>query len=126
MKNVAATSGHSVNFATLVFVLEIVREGSWAGSDNVLNFYARPPQATFVFNRKTNSLLQNTRSAPARKKKMRVYKNIFVFLPGLPYGLCVLRDKFSRYFGYAGSPRENVPRSSSERSALRATRPPLC
>jgi hypothetical protein len=49
MKNVAATSGHRVSLATLVFVLEIVREGSWAGRDNVLNFYDRPPQATFVF-----------------------------------------------------------------------------
>jgi hypothetical protein len=44
MKNVAATSGHSVIFAALDFVLEIVLAGSWAGNDNVLNFYSRPPK----------------------------------------------------------------------------------
>lgn len=43
MKNVAATKGHSVSFATLDFVLEIVLLGRLAGSDNVLNFYDRPP-----------------------------------------------------------------------------------
>jgi hypothetical protein len=39
MKNVAATSGHMVSFATVGLVLEIASEGSWEGKDNVLNFY---------------------------------------------------------------------------------------
>jgi len=39
MKNVAATSGQSVSFATLDFVFDIASVGSGAGSDNVLNFY---------------------------------------------------------------------------------------
>jgi hypothetical protein len=43
MKKVAATSGQSVSFATLFFVVEIVLEGIWAGSDIELNFYSRPP-----------------------------------------------------------------------------------
>jgi hypothetical protein len=43
MKNVAATNGQSVSFAILFFAVEIACEGIWAGSDNVLNFYSRPP-----------------------------------------------------------------------------------
>jgi len=39
MKNVAATSGHIVSFATFDLALEIASEGSWVGKDNVLNFY---------------------------------------------------------------------------------------
>src|SRR4029077_16125590 len=39
MKNVAATSGHKVSFATFDLALEIAWVGSAAGSDNVLNFY---------------------------------------------------------------------------------------
>jgi hypothetical protein len=39
MKNVAATSGHSVSFATGDLALEIAWAGTAAGSDNVLNFY---------------------------------------------------------------------------------------
>ncbi len=41
MKNVAATSGHSVSLAIFFFAWGIAREGSGAGSDNVLNFYSR-------------------------------------------------------------------------------------
>jgi hypothetical protein len=48
MKNVAATSGQSVSFAALFFAVGIAREGSWAGSDNVLNFYSRPPWTTLA------------------------------------------------------------------------------
>src|SRR5882762_1942457 len=44
MKKVAATSGQSVSLATLFFAVEMVREGSWAGSDIELNFYSRPPK----------------------------------------------------------------------------------
>jgi hypothetical protein len=43
MKNVAATSGQSVSFAILFFAGEIAWEGICAGSDNVLNFFSRPP-----------------------------------------------------------------------------------
>jgi len=42
MKNVAATSGQSVNFAALFFVDDIAWEGICAGSDNVLNFFLSP------------------------------------------------------------------------------------
>ena len=48
MKNVAATNGQSVSFAALVFGVEITREGIWAGTDMLLNFYDRPPQAQFA------------------------------------------------------------------------------
>src|SRR5580704_1828727 len=44
MKNVAATSGHSVSFAFL-FVEVTARAGNWAGRDKVLNFLSRPPSA---------------------------------------------------------------------------------
>jgi len=45
MKNVAATSGQNVSFAALSFGVESTWEGIWAGTDMLLNFYARPPQA---------------------------------------------------------------------------------
>jgi hypothetical protein len=48
MKNVAATNGQSVSFAALVFGVEITREGIWAGTDMLLNFYDRPPRAQFA------------------------------------------------------------------------------
>src|SRR5260370_22217948 len=41
MKNVAATRGQSVSLAILFFAWGIAWEGSWAGSDSVLNFYSR-------------------------------------------------------------------------------------
>jgi hypothetical protein len=44
MKNVAATSGQSVSFATLFFAVEMAWEGIWAGRDKELNFYSRPPK----------------------------------------------------------------------------------
>jgi hypothetical protein len=40
MKNVAATNGQSVSLAIRFFAGGIAREGSEAGSDNVLNFYS--------------------------------------------------------------------------------------
>src|SRR5271170_6566152 len=95
MKNVAATSGHSVILATLVFVLEIVREGSWAGRDNVLNFYRRPPKATFVFSCKTNSHFQNTSFVPPRKKIMHRYDIFFARVPVLA-DTCTFRDSLAR------------------------------
>ena len=45
MKNVAATRGQTVNFATFFFVEEIARERNWAGRVMVLNFLSRPPSA---------------------------------------------------------------------------------
>jgi len=45
MKNVAATSGQTVSFATFFLVEEIAREGNWAGRVMVLNFLSRPPSA---------------------------------------------------------------------------------
>src|SRR6202044_4216510 len=44
MKNVAATSGHSVSFAFL-FVEVTARAGNWAGRAKVLTFLSRPPSA---------------------------------------------------------------------------------
>jgi len=45
MKNVAATNGQSVSFAALFFGVESIWEGTWAGTDMLLNFYDRPPWA---------------------------------------------------------------------------------
>jgi hypothetical protein len=48
MKNVAATRGQSVSFATLFFAMRIAWEGICAGRDKVLNFYSRPPKVTLA------------------------------------------------------------------------------
>jgi hypothetical protein len=48
MKNVAATNGQSVSFAVLFFGVESTWEGIWAGTDMLLNFYDRPPEAQSV------------------------------------------------------------------------------
>jgi hypothetical protein len=39
MKNVAATSGQSVNFAARFLEMGSAWEGIWAGRDKVLNFF---------------------------------------------------------------------------------------
>jgi hypothetical protein len=57
MKNVAATSGHSVSFATLFLAFGSAWEGSWTGRDNVLNFYFRPPRATLALTERGASSL---------------------------------------------------------------------
>jgi hypothetical protein len=44
MKNVAATSGQNVSFATPLLAVEIARAGIWTGRDKELNFYSRPPK----------------------------------------------------------------------------------
>jgi len=49
MKNVAAMSGQSVNFAILFFGTGAAGKDAWAGNDAVLNFFSfallkRPPQ----------------------------------------------------------------------------------
>src|SRR5260370_25899560 len=78
MKKVAATSGHRVSLAALVFAFGIAREGSWAGSDNVLNFYSRSSwsECSLVPNGAT-SQTQNTRFVPPRKKKMHLRQTFF-------------------------------------------------
>jgi hypothetical protein len=74
MKNVAATSGHNVSFATFFLAVVSTWEGSWEGKDNVLNFYFRPPQATLALVRArpgASSRSKNTMSTTPCKKKMR-------------------------------------------------------
>jgi hypothetical protein len=44
MKNVAATKGHRVSFAEFFLVAERIREGKFAGTDMLLNFYRCPPK----------------------------------------------------------------------------------
>jgi hypothetical protein len=75
MKNVAATSGQSVSFTTLLFAFGIAWEGIWAGSDNELNFYRRPPKAILAPYLGTSSQSQNTRFITACKRKMRLTQN---------------------------------------------------
>src|SRR6266852_6034809 len=79
MKNVAATSGQSVNFAALFFVDDIAWEGICAGSDNVLNFFSfallHVTLALFSLEQAHHS--KNTSSARACNKKMRPNENIF-------------------------------------------------
>jgi hypothetical protein len=76
MKNVAATNGQSVSFAALFFGVEMTWEGIWAGTDMLLNFYDRPPQAQFALVAAVELIRKrkNTRSALARNKKMRFCK----------------------------------------------------
>src|SRR5215475_9854629 len=44
MKNVAATNGQSVSLAALFFGEVNTWEGTWAGTDMLLNSYDRPPE----------------------------------------------------------------------------------
>src|SRR6202790_2680770 len=78
MKNVAATSGQSVSFATFFFAVEIAWEGIWAGRDKELNFYSRPPKR-FSLARlgEVSSHSQNTRFVPSCNKKMRPAEYFF-------------------------------------------------
>jgi hypothetical protein len=46
IKNVAATSGQRVSFATLFLEMGIADAGYCAGSDKELNLYRRPPSDT--------------------------------------------------------------------------------
>src|ERR1700730_250033 len=78
MKNVAATSGHSVSFATFFLTFGSAWEGSWAGRDNVLNFYFRPPRATLALTeRGASSLWQNTGFIAPCKRKIHYTENLF-------------------------------------------------
>src|SRR5215475_1222347 len=73
MKNVAATSGQSVSLAALFLCVESIWGGTWAGNDTLLNFYSRPPWAPFARDAtgRANSQRKNTRSAPARNRKIQ-------------------------------------------------------
>jgi hypothetical protein len=78
MKNVAATSGHSVSFATLFLAFEIAWEGIWAGSDNVLNFYRRPPKAMLALGHlRASSQSQDTGFIAPCKRKMGLAQDFF-------------------------------------------------
>jgi hypothetical protein len=73
MKNVAATSGQSVNLTTLFLVVGMAREGSWVPSGKELNFYSRPPkgislaplrQSEFAFAEYKSRLRMQEKNAP--------------------------------------------------------------
>jgi len=81
MKNVAATKGQTVSFATFFLVEEIAREGNWAGRVMVLNFLSRPPSAILALSlpRKVErvrlSQLKNTEiQARCKRKRKRERK----------------------------------------------------
>src|SRR5262249_14959018 len=86
MKNVAATNGQSVSLAALFFGMESTWEGTWAGTDMLLNFYDRPPWAVSARDAagRANSHSKNTRSVPARKEKM--HASIDSFASGFSRG----------------------------------------
>jgi hypothetical protein len=65
MKNVAATSGHSVSLA-LRFAGEIARVGNWAGRDIVLNLLSRPPLSD-------PRTLTGAHSARVRFRRIRIF-----------------------------------------------------
>jgi len=79
MKNVAATNGQSVSFAALFFGVESTWEGTRAGTNMLLNLYDRPPWAQIARDAAGRAIShwKNTRSAPARKKKVRVTLDYF-------------------------------------------------
>src|SRR5215472_687285 len=86
MKKVAATRGHSVSLATRFLVVGITREGYWAGSDNELNSYSRPPKRSSLSRcGEASSQLKNTRVVAACKNKMKADEIFFNSLPGLSY-----------------------------------------
>src|ERR1700683_4027512 len=65
MKNVAATSGHSVSLAVR-FAGEIARVGNWAGRDIVLNLLSRPPLSD-------PRTLTSAHSARVRFRRIRIF-----------------------------------------------------
>src|SRR5260370_12399976 len=86
MKKVAATSGHRVSLAALVFALGIAREGSWAGSDNVLNFYSRSSlERTLTFAERSNFAIEEYKVRPAAQEKNASPTNFFSTLTDLQH-----------------------------------------
>jgi hypothetical protein len=76
MKNVAATSGQRVSFATAFLVEGNTWEGACAGSDIVLNFFLSSSYKCISLSvyAKQVHFLKNTSSVRARKKKMHETK----------------------------------------------------
>jgi len=78
MKNVAATRGQSVSFATFFLVIETAREGNCAGTDIELNSYYRPPKQSSLSRRgEASSQVQNTGVVSACKGKVHAHENFF-------------------------------------------------
>src|SRR5208282_1521458 len=79
MKNVAATSGQRVSLATAFLVEGNTWEGTWAGSDTVLNFFLSSSYKCLSLSLYTKQahFLKNTSSVGARKKKMHEMKKSF-------------------------------------------------
>src|SRR5258707_4278900 len=78
MKNVAATSGQSVNFAALFFEMGSAWEGIWAGRDKVLNFFSRPPKVTLAFQfLEASSPFEEYNLCPRMQEKNGVQRNFF-------------------------------------------------
>lgn len=60
------------------FVVGITREGNWAGSDNELNSYSRPPKRSSLSRcGEASSQVQNTGVISACKRKMHATEKIF-------------------------------------------------
>jgi hypothetical protein len=78
MKNVAATSGQSVNFAALFFEMGSAWEGIWAGRDKVLNFFSRPPKVTLAFQfLEASSPFEEYNLCPRMQEKNGAQRNFF-------------------------------------------------
>ena len=97
MKNVAATSGHSVSFAALFLGDVSTWEGIWAGTDMLLNSYDRPPERIPVFAAAVEQLriAKNTSSAPARNKKMHAAHKFFAHQSSFALPFQAARTRFS-------------------------------
>src|ERR1700692_1771602 len=121
MKNVAATSGQRVSFATRVFLVEMACAGYWVGRDRELNFYF--PSSERHYSRaavKRVRISKNTRVVSACKKNLRLKQIIFysygelgmshlrllLFLTPQPFqrGSCKYRAFRSVYEGQIFSP----------------------
>jgi hypothetical protein len=78
MKNVAATSGQSVSFATRFFGMEIACVGYCVGRDKELNFYYRPPSDTH--SRAAGKRVRNRRiqESPLHARKICMAENYFL------------------------------------------------
>lgn len=88
MKNVAATSGQRVSFATVFLVVGNARAGTCAGSDTVLNFFSRPPKANLAGRLpKASSLFEEySFCAPTQEKNARRRKIFGFEVTVLSYG----------------------------------------
>jgi hypothetical protein len=78
MKNVAATSGQSVSFATRFFGMEIACVGYWVGRDKELNFYYRPPSETHSRAAGKRARHRRIQESPLHARKICKPKNYFL------------------------------------------------